>query len=86
MIFLACKARRTVYVPEDPSDRRVMVVPDCTPHTHPTPLFAKASQAERTEYRRCVEASGMPGATVARVDHGIYIFNYLTSQCSCLLA
>lgn len=69
-----CDAERTIYVSEDPEDpgrRLVVVVPDHEkPHSHPTPIFSKTPHGVRNTYRRCVEAAGVIGATVARVDHG----------------
>ncbi|KAF7326552.1 hypothetical protein MVEN_02608400 [Mycena venus] len=65
-----CQAKRTIYVPEDPSIRKALVVhKPHTPHSHPMPPLVKASLDVKETYTTCVETSGPVGATVNKVDN-----------------
>ncbi|KAJ7019065.1 hypothetical protein C8F04DRAFT_1276706 [Mycena alexandri] len=65
-----CKARRTYFVPTDPKNRRIVIIhPGPTPHNHPMPPALKVSQAAKLKYAASVQALGVVGATVAKVDN-----------------
>jgi hypothetical protein len=65
-----CQAQRTVYIPTDSSLRVALVVHKNVPHNHPMPRIDKASFETKAAYRKCVEAAGILGATVQKVDEG----------------
>jgi hypothetical protein len=65
-----CSARRTIYIPIDPSLRVALIVHKGIPHNHPMPKIDKASYETKSAYRKCVEAVGIVGATVQKVDQG----------------
>lgn len=60
-----------MYVPLDPSDRRVAIVHHHTPHNHPMPPLTKVSLQLKESYQQCIAAFGTVGATVAKVDNGM---------------
>ncbi|KAJ7120746.1 hypothetical protein C8R43DRAFT_1034075 [Mycena crocata] len=64
-----CNATRTIYVPMDRSFRQALIVHNDTGHNHPLPTLNKVSLAVKEIYRKCVEARGSVGATVAKVDN-----------------
>ncbi|KAJ7138486.1 hypothetical protein C8R43DRAFT_1109764 [Mycena crocata] len=64
-----CPATRTIYVPTDRSVRKALIFHNDTGHTHPLPVLDKVSIAVKEIYRKCVEARGAVGATVAKVDN-----------------
>ncbi|KAJ7712276.1 hypothetical protein B0H16DRAFT_1342718, partial [Mycena metata] len=65
-----CKARRTYFVPTAPKNRRIVIIhPGPTPHNHLMPPAPKVSQAAKQKYAPSVQALGVVGATVAKVDN-----------------
>lgn len=69
----ACPARRTIYVPTDETLRMAIVIPDHTsPHNHPMPPPSKLSLDAKRTYEQCIEAAGVAGASVNKVDHGMF--------------
>ncbi|KAJ7736698.1 hypothetical protein B0H16DRAFT_1326459, partial [Mycena metata] len=64
-----CPARRAIYVPLDPSIRKVLLVTNNTGHNHPMPILSKVSVGVKETYKNCVKAAGVVGATVAKVDN-----------------
>ncbi|KAJ6605644.1 hypothetical protein B0H10DRAFT_2311707 [Mycena sp. CBHHK59/15] len=60
-----CKAVRYVYVPKDPSIRKVLIVHNNTGHTHPIPTLSNVSFELNDTYRQCIKAHGVLGATVS---------------------
>ncbi|KAJ7484769.1 hypothetical protein B0H11DRAFT_2279492 [Mycena galericulata] len=64
-----CPARRSIYVPIDPTYRKALIVQNNTGHNHPMPPLTKASIAPKETYAKCVESSGIVGSTVAKVDN-----------------
>ncbi|KAF8136057.1 hypothetical protein K438DRAFT_2121651 [Mycena galopus ATCC 62051] len=66
-----CPATRSMYIPKDPSIRKVLVVHNETGHNHPMPALSKVSFALKDTYRECIEDYGILGATVAKVDNGM---------------
>ncbi|KAF7335140.1 hypothetical protein MVEN_02265100 [Mycena venus] len=70
IIRYLCKAKRTIFVPEDPSIRKALIVyKPRTPHMHPMPPLGKASLDLKEKYTTCVETLGPVGATVNKVDN-----------------
>jgi hypothetical protein len=65
-----CSARRTIYIPIDTSLRFALIVHKNVPHNHPMPRIDKASFDTKATYQKCVEAAGVLGATVQKVDQG----------------
>ncbi|KAJ7467353.1 hypothetical protein B0H11DRAFT_2046863 [Mycena galericulata] len=65
----SCEATRTIYVPTDPSILKVLIVHNKTGHNHPMPTLTKASFGHKDTYRQCIEANGVLGATVAKIDN-----------------
>ena len=65
-----CPARRTIYIPIDTSIRVALVVHKSIPHNHPMPKIDKASFETKSAYIKCVEAVGVLGAMVQKVDQG----------------
>ncbi|KAJ6609668.1 hypothetical protein B0H10DRAFT_2193742 [Mycena sp. CBHHK59/15] len=68
-----CKAVRYVYVPKDPSIRKVLVVHNNTGHTHPIPTLSNVSFELNDTYRQCIKAHGVLGATVSKIDNGLVV-------------
>ncbi|KAJ7763836.1 hypothetical protein B0H16DRAFT_1455086 [Mycena metata] len=64
-----CPARRAIYVPPDPSIRKVLLVTNNTGHNHPMPILSKVSVGVKETYKNCVKAAGVVGATVAKVNN-----------------
>ncbi|KAF8133571.1 hypothetical protein K438DRAFT_1947662 [Mycena galopus ATCC 62051] len=64
-----CPARRTIYVPEDSSIRKALIIHNITGHNHPMPTIIKVSFTHKDTYRQCIDAHGVLGATVAKVDN-----------------
>ncbi|KAJ6563519.1 hypothetical protein B0H10DRAFT_2239403 [Mycena sp. CBHHK59/15] len=64
-----CKAVRYVYVPKDPSIRKVLIVHNNTGHTHPIPTLSNVSFELNDTYRQCIKAHGVLGATVSKIDN-----------------
>ncbi|KAJ7803072.1 hypothetical protein B0H14DRAFT_3154691 [Mycena olivaceomarginata] len=62
MVHHECGAARTIYIPIDPSIRKI-------PHNHPMPTLAKVPVGVMEKYKTCVIAHGGAGATVAKVDN-----------------
>ncbi|KAJ6563092.1 hypothetical protein DFH09DRAFT_1364226 [Mycena vulgaris] len=66
-----CDATRAIYVPKDPSVRKVLIIHNETGHNHPMPTLTKVSLGLKDIYRQCVEAHGILGATVSKIDNGM---------------
>ncbi|KAJ6615764.1 hypothetical protein B0H10DRAFT_1949647 [Mycena sp. CBHHK59/15] len=64
-----CKAVRYIYIPKDPSIRKVLIVHNDTGHNHPIPTLSKVSFELNDTYRHCIDAHGVLGATVSKVDN-----------------
>ncbi|KAJ7922381.1 hypothetical protein B0H13DRAFT_2655645 [Mycena leptocephala] len=64
-----CNALRTIYVPTNPSILKVLVVHNNTGHNHPMPTLTKASFGHKDTYLGLIEANGVLGATVAKIDN-----------------
>jgi hypothetical protein len=65
---------RTIYVPEDPTIRKAIVVNtkiDAQPHNHSILPPTKASIIIKNMYKACIEAAGIVGSTVRKVDNGM---------------
>ncbi|KII84398.1 hypothetical protein PLICRDRAFT_179640 [Plicaturopsis crispa FD-325 SS-3] len=67
LIQRACKATITIYFPVDRADRRAIVLLE-GPHNHPMPASTKVSWDGKALYKNAVEAVGVTGATVVKVD------------------
>ncbi|KAK6992570.1 hypothetical protein R3P38DRAFT_3084685 [Favolaschia claudopus] len=64
-----CDAKRTIFVPVDPSIRKALVVhPHNIAHNHPMPALKKASIQTKNTYVKLVKDHGVVGATVRKVD------------------
>lgn len=71
LIHHKCSASRTIYVPDDPTIRMAIVVPDHKePHTHPILPPTKTPAAIKEAYRRCIRNAGLVGSSVRTVDNG----------------
>ncbi|KAJ7291881.1 hypothetical protein C8J57DRAFT_1588616 [Mycena rebaudengoi] len=64
-----CDATRAIYVPKDPSIRKVLIIHNETGHNHPMPTLIKVSFGLKDTYRQCIEAHGVLGATVSKIDN-----------------
>ncbi|KII84400.1 hypothetical protein PLICRDRAFT_32429 [Plicaturopsis crispa FD-325 SS-3] len=65
-----CPAERSIFIPEDPSIRVVLVLPNHTkPHSHPMPPAIKVSYDAKDAYAKLIGAHGALGATVKGVDN-----------------
>ncbi|KAJ6606692.1 hypothetical protein B0H10DRAFT_2228608 [Mycena sp. CBHHK59/15] len=54
----------------DPSIRKALIVhPGNIAHNHPIPAFKKVSHEHKAIYKKCIQAAGCVGATVAKVDN-----------------
>ncbi|KAJ7879348.1 hypothetical protein B0H13DRAFT_2543696 [Mycena leptocephala] len=67
----SCDATRAIYVPKDSSVRKVLIIHNETGHNHPMPTLSKVSFGLKDTYRQCVEAHGVLGATVSKIDNAI---------------
>ncbi|KAJ7702166.1 hypothetical protein B0H16DRAFT_1832003 [Mycena metata] len=64
-----CTARRAIYVPVDTSIRKALIVHNDTGHNHPMPTLIKASFSTKETYKKLIQAVGVVGATVSKVDN-----------------
>ncbi|KAJ7820677.1 hypothetical protein B0H13DRAFT_2451468 [Mycena leptocephala] len=64
-----CFAKRNIYVPIDTSIRKALIITNGTGHNHPMPPLAKPTLGGKGVWKTCVKASGIVGATVAKVDN-----------------
>ncbi|KAJ6607624.1 hypothetical protein B0H10DRAFT_2227630 [Mycena sp. CBHHK59/15] len=65
-----CPVQRRIYIPMDPSIRKALIVhPGNIAHNHPIPAFKKVSHEHKAIYKKCIQAAGCVGATVAKVDN-----------------
>ncbi|KAJ6587438.1 hypothetical protein DFH09DRAFT_1427476 [Mycena vulgaris] len=65
-----CPVQRRIYIPMDPSIRKALIVhPGNIAHNHPIPAFKKVSHEHKAVYKKCIQAAGCVGATVAKVDN-----------------
>jgi hypothetical protein len=76
MVHNECGAARTIYIPIDPSIRKVLIVTNQIPHNHPMPTLAKVPVGVMEKYKTCVIAHGGAGATVAKVDNSTFPFSH----------
>ena len=74
-----CSARRTIYIPIDTSICFVLVVHKNVPHNHPMPWIDKASFNAKATYWKCVEATGVLGAMVQKVEQGQFNLLFILS-------
>ncbi|KAJ7748883.1 hypothetical protein B0H16DRAFT_1847836 [Mycena metata] len=65
----ACDATRNMWIPKDPSIRKVLIIHGPTPHNHPMPMLTKATFEIKDTYRSIIAASGVLGATVSKIDN-----------------
>ncbi|KAJ6538737.1 hypothetical protein B0H10DRAFT_2448672 [Mycena sp. CBHHK59/15] len=64
-----CTALRWIYVPKDSSIRQVLIIHNDLGHNHPCPALSKVMFGHKDTYRRCIQANGVLGATVAKIDN-----------------
>ncbi|KAF8197632.1 hypothetical protein K438DRAFT_2118253 [Mycena galopus ATCC 62051] len=64
-----CPATRTIYIPKDRSIRKVLIIHNNTGHNHPMPTIIKVTFGLKDTYRQCIDAHGVLGAMVAKVDN-----------------
>ncbi|KAJ7675923.1 hypothetical protein DFH06DRAFT_1466676 [Mycena polygramma] len=65
-----CPCKRTYYIPIDPTIRKILMFhPKGVPHNHPVPPPLKMSAVTKSKYSQCVQAVGLLGSTVAKVDN-----------------
>ncbi|KAJ7899925.1 hypothetical protein B0H13DRAFT_2029204 [Mycena leptocephala] len=64
-----CFAKRNIYVPLDTSICKVIIVTNGTGHNHPMLPLAKQTLGGREIWKKCVTASGIAGATAAKVEN-----------------
>ncbi|KAJ7026355.1 hypothetical protein C8F04DRAFT_1400047 [Mycena alexandri] len=69
IVQLTCTARRAIYVPVDTSIRKALIVHNDTGHNHPMPTLIKASFSTKETYKNLLQAVGVVGATVSKVDN-----------------
>ncbi|KAJ7130976.1 hypothetical protein C8R46DRAFT_1235973 [Mycena filopes] len=68
--FRPCPSRRTYYIPVDTTIRKVLIFhPNKIPHNHPIAPPRKLSHGSKSAYRHAVQAVGLLGTTVAKVDN-----------------
>ncbi|KAJ7022149.1 hypothetical protein C8F04DRAFT_1240940 [Mycena alexandri] len=72
IIQLTCTARRAIYVPVDTSIRKALIVHNDTGHNHPMPTLIKASFSTKETYKKLLQAVGVVGATVSKVDNDAF--------------
>ncbi|KAJ7025077.1 hypothetical protein C8F04DRAFT_1301207, partial [Mycena alexandri] len=65
----ACSASRYMWIPKDPSIRKVLIIHAATPHNHPMPMLTKATFEVKETYRSIIAANGVLGATVSKIDN-----------------
>ncbi|KAJ7467723.1 hypothetical protein FB451DRAFT_1483249 [Mycena latifolia] len=71
IVHRKCPSKLTFYIPVDSSIRKVLLFhPKGVPHNHPIAAPLKLSHGSKSKYRKCVEAVGFVGSTVAKVDNG----------------
>ncbi|KAF8195172.1 hypothetical protein K438DRAFT_2017214 [Mycena galopus ATCC 62051] len=58
-----------LHVPKDRPIRKVLIIHNTTGHNHPMPTLTKVSYGLKDTYRRCIDANGVLGATVAKIDN-----------------
>ncbi|KAJ7663311.1 hypothetical protein DFH06DRAFT_1395515 [Mycena polygramma] len=65
-----CPCKRTYYIPIDPTIRKILIFhPKGVPHNRPVPPPLKMSAVTKSKYSQCVQAVGLLGTTVAKVDN-----------------
>jgi hypothetical protein len=65
---------RSIYVPLDLSIRKALVVhKNDIPHSHPMPALTKVSLDIAKTYTTCIESGGIVGATVNKIEHGMFV-------------
>jgi len=69
IVQLKCPARMTVFVPEDETIKKAMVVfPHNEAHNHPVPALNKATEDVKVAYNRVLESHNVLSATVTKID------------------
>jgi hypothetical protein len=66
----SCPTRIKIYSPVDRSVRKAIVILNGA-HNHPVPPSEKISRTGKDVYKQAVEAIGLTGATVKKVDLGM---------------
>ncbi|KAJ6469411.1 hypothetical protein C8R45DRAFT_1167059, partial [Mycena sanguinolenta] len=64
-----CDAVRYIYVPKDTSIRKALIIHNETGHNHLMPTLTKMSYGLKATYRQCIDANGVLGATVSKIDN-----------------
>ncbi|KAF8150842.1 hypothetical protein B0H34DRAFT_801761 [Crassisporium funariophilum] len=65
-----CPASRTIYIPNDPTIRMAIVVPDHEEaHNHPILPPTKTPVAIKEIYKQCIQNAGLVGSSVRTVDN-----------------
>jgi hypothetical protein len=62
-----CPATRSIYVPQDVSVRKALIIHNDIGHNHPMPTLTKAAFGHKDIYRVCIERKGVLGATVSKI-------------------
>ncbi len=77
IVQLPCPASRSIYVPLDDTIRKALIVNDHKkPHSHPIPPMTKVTYEMKNKYIECVEAHGVFGSTVVKVENGACPYTY----------
>ncbi|KAJ6484300.1 hypothetical protein DFH09DRAFT_1340069 [Mycena vulgaris] len=70
MVHRKCPSKVTFHVPVDPSIRKILIFfPRGVPHNHPVQPSLIPSHETEFKYRKCVQAVGLVGSTIAKVDN-----------------
>ncbi|KAF7372724.1 hypothetical protein MSAN_00477700 [Mycena sanguinolenta] len=64
-----CDVVRYIYVPKDTSIRKALIIHNETGHNHPMPTLTKMTYGLKATYRQCIDANGVLGATVSKIDN-----------------
>ncbi|KAF7377145.1 hypothetical protein MSAN_00133600 [Mycena sanguinolenta] len=70
IVNFPCDAVRYIYVPKDTSIRKALIIHNDTGHNHPIPPLTKMSYGLKVTYEECIQANGVLGATVSKIDNG----------------
>ncbi|KAF7349591.1 hypothetical protein MSAN_01684400 [Mycena sanguinolenta] len=69
IVNFPCNAIRYIYVPKDTSIRKVLIIHNDTGHNHSMPPLTKMCYGLKATYEECIQANGVLGATVSKVDN-----------------
>ncbi|KAJ7860643.1 hypothetical protein B0H13DRAFT_1900882 [Mycena leptocephala] len=69
IINYPCDAVRYIYAPLDPAVRKVLLIHNTTGHNHPMPKLSKLSFGHKDTYLSLIDAYGVLGATVSKIDN-----------------